>query len=301
MNSRCAPRPSAFPLETKTTNSLAAWLAQARSRLSTPTVSQTEASLDASLLAGYILQRPRSWVLAHPETELNSEQLTSLERLLERLSAGEPLAYLTGIREFYGLKFAVTPDVLVPRPETEILVETALDWLRSHPGMRCAVDVGTGSGCIAVTLAHAIPGLHVTAVDISPAALSIARRNAEQHGVASRVDCVQGDLLAGLSGPYDLVGANLPYIPSADAEALPVGRFEPRLALDGGPDGLDLVRRLLAQLPLRLASGGLALLEIEYRQGQAVIQLAREQLPRAAVSVAPDPSGLDRLIIIRNV
>jgi release factor glutamine methyltransferase len=298
MNSRCAPKPNVYRREKRTTNNLAGWLQHARRLAPSTGTSQEVGLLEASLLAAIVLERPRAWILAHPEHELEPTVLERLENLLSRLLTGEPLAYLTGRREFYGLDFLVTPAVLVPRPETELLVETAVEWLRANPDRGTAVDVGAGSGCIAIALAKQVPHLQLTAVDRSPAALETAAINAAAHRVAGRIALVQGDLLSAFAGPFDLICANLPYIPSADSAALPVSRFEPLLALDGGPDGLDLIRRLLAQIPRCLAPGGLALLEIEYRQGAQVQSLARTALPDARVSCLPDLAGLDRLIRI---
>jgi release factor glutamine methyltransferase len=295
----CAPKQNAFQPETKTTNNLASWLANARAELTALSGDIQDAALSASLLAAQVLTRSRTWVLTHPESGLEDHQVRELNGFLERLISGEPLAYLTGHREFYGLDFEISPAVLVPRPETELLVEQALAWLADHPSRRCAVDVGTGSGCIAICLAHHIRDMSISAVDLSRPALQLARRNAEVHGVQDRVRFTQGDLLSALSGPFDLVCANLPYIPSQDVDVLPVSRSEPRIALDGGSNGLELIDRLLAQLPVRLSPGGLALLEIEYRQGQAACELASGAFPSAAVNLFSDLSGLDRLVQIQ--
>ncbi len=257
--------------------------------------------LESSLLAAHILGRSRSWILTHPEFKLEPDAAVKLNGLLERLVSGEPLAYLTGKREFFGLEFTVTPHVLIPRPETELLVEHAIAWLRIHPARHAAVDVGCGSGCIAVSLAKHISDLCVTAVDVSPAALQVTQGNSAFHQVSDQLQIVCGDLLTTLPGPFDLVCANLPYIPSADVHSLAVGHFEPHLALDGGADGLDLIRRLLAQLPSRLAAGSLALLEIEYRQGPDVCALACAALPEAQVTLIPDLAGLDRLVQIQMI
>jgi release factor glutamine methyltransferase len=217
--------------------------------------------------------------------------------------AGEPVAYLTGTRAFYDRDLVVTPAVLIPRPETEHLVEAALAWARGlaperQRGLRIA-DVGTGSGAIAVTLAAHLPGAQVWAVDISAEALAVAAQNAARHGVTGHLILVEGDLLAQVP-PVDLIAANLPYVPRAKLAALPVTRHEPWLALDGGPDGLDLIRRLLAQAPAVLAAGGLALLEIEAGQGPAVRALAEAAFPGAAVAVLTDWTGHDRLVRIER-
>jgi release factor glutamine methyltransferase len=257
--------------------------------------------LDSQVLLAHILGKPRAWVLAHPEAVLSPVQQQSLDQAVTRLEAGEPLPYVLGHWEFFGLDFQVTSDVLIPRPETETLVEQALDWLRSHPSARAAIDVGTGSGCIAVSLATQIPDLHLWATDLSSAALEIARQNAQKHGVTGRIDFVQADLLDLLNvelSTYNLITANLPYIPTETLHELTVFQHEPTLALDGGPDGLSLVRRLLSQAPDHLASNGLLLLEIEYRQGPAALALAEAAFPQAKVDVLQDLSGHDRIIRI---
>jgi len=259
-------------------------------------------SLDAQVLLAHVLGRSRAWVLAHREDPVEQEQAAAFERLLSRLQQGEPLAYLTGNREFYGLSFRVTPEVLIPRPETELLVERALAWLRDHRERRVAADVGTGSGCIAVTLAVHGPDLHLFASDLSLPALRLARENARRHGVQERVSFVQADLLGVYhqQATFDLLCANLPYIPTAVLNQLAVGLWEPVLALDGGEDGLTSIRRLLAEARLRLSPGGLALLEIEAGQGEAACSLAREAFPGAQVRIHQDLAGLDRLVEVET-
>jgi release factor glutamine methyltransferase len=270
----------------------------ARQRLIT--TSETPA-LDAQVLLSHLLDKPRAWLLAHPEEMLTDAQAESLEISLQRLESGEPLPYLLGHWEFYALDFTVTPAVLIPRPETELLVDTALAWLKTHPGSRRAVDIGTGSGCIAVSLARHAPELTVIAADISWQALRVVRQNALRHQVLDRMRLVQMDLLSALAAqeaPLDLLCANLPYIPSPTLVKLPVSRWEPRTALDGGEDGLDFVRRLLEQAPARLKPGGLALLEIEAGQGAPAAALARGAFPQARIQVLPDLAGLPRLLTI---
>lgn len=250
-------------------------------------------------LLAHVTGRGRAWLLAHREENLRETDASRYVELLARAAAGEPLAHLTGEREFYGLAFTVTPDVLVPRPETEAVVEAALKWLERHKlGQPHLVDVGTGSGAIAVTLALKVPQARVMAVEISPAAMDIARHNAERHGVAGRMDFVIGNLLAGLAGPFDVITANLPYINREELAALEVGRWEPRVALDGGEDGLALVRRLLDQAPARLARQGLLVLEIGHDQGQRVEALCRAAFPGARVQIQPDLARLDRIVTI---
>ena len=276
---------------------LGQWLDTARGRLKG--ISE-QAGLEASLLASSLLAKPRSWILAYPEENLTTAQVTLLNLGLERLASGTPLPYITGVQEFYGLKFSVNPAVLIPRPETELLVDQAINWLLQSPNRRRGLDVGTGSGCISVAIAAAVGDMRMIASDLSRSALVLARANAAANGVLARVTAVLADLTAPFLGPYDLVCANLPYIPSPTLAGLSVGRYEPLLALDGGPDGLTLIRRMLVDLPRILAPGGLALLEIEHRQGTAVTDLASQNFPCADIQTLQDLAGLNRLIRIKN-
>ena len=283
--------------------------------------------LDAQVLLAHITGRPRSWVLAHPEADLDPDQRRALAAALTCLESGTPLPYVLGHWEFYGLDYNIDPAVLIPRPETELLVETALEWLKKLPspvgstpsgmlregvggeGIRAA-DVGTGSGCIAVTLTAHIPNLRVTATDISPAALQIARTNARKHHVAESIEFIHADLLdlhPSISlrtslqpASFSLIAANLPYIPTETLHDLDVFGREPTLALDGGPDGLNLIRRLMHSVPRYLTPGGLLLVEIEASQGTAALTLARKAFPAAEISLHPDLSGHDRLIYIET-
>jgi release factor glutamine methyltransferase len=262
-------------------------------------------ALEAQVLLSRLLRRPRSWILAHPETDLPPGSFAEFSACFRRAADGEPLAYLTGSREFFGWSFEVDPDVLVPRPETELLVEMALGWLGNARQNRTrrrrelrVVDLGTGSGCIAAALALRRPGLRVIATDISFPALAVAARNLAALGVADRVSLIQADLLSPWRGPIDLLCANLPYIPTAELNSLPILRYEPRLALDGGPDGLRLIARALAQCDALLDEGGLALFEIEGSQGGAAPALAREIFPASSVGVKKDAAGHDRLLYV---
>jgi release factor glutamine methyltransferase len=284
-------------LETAETASLRAALQAATVALRDAGVDAPE--LDALLLLAAVLGVGKAAVLAHPERELGAEEAARYRALVARRAAREPLAYVLGRREFYGRSFAVTPAVLVPRPESELLVALALEYLRRQPrGAIRAADVGTGSGALAVTLAAEWPELRVRATDCSPAALAVARANVQRHGLRPRVRCFCDDLLAGADGTFALIVANLPYIPSADIATLmpEVAQHEPRLALDGGPDGLVLHRRLLAQATTRLAPGGLLLLEMGADQGAALRAEAERCFPGADVAVARDLAGLDRVL-----
>jgi release factor glutamine methyltransferase len=266
-------------------------------------------ALTAQVLLAHVLGLSRARLLAHPELRLSSAQQAEYDRLIARAALGEPLAYLTGVREFYGLDFAVEPGVLVPRPETELLVDLAL---ARRP--RRILDVGTGSGCIAVALAVRLPSALVTALDLSPAALDLARRNAARHGVAPRLTLLESDLLTALhptadfrpaqgASDFQVLAANLPYVDRAELAGLPVARHEPWLALDGGPGGLVLVARLLRQvaewparaLPL-LPPGAALLLEIGAGQGPAALALASAAFPAAQCRIHPDSAGHDRVL-----
>lgn len=254
------------------------------------------ASLDAQLLLGNVLGRDRGYLLARPEQSLTDEQHDGYAALVERAAAGEPLPYILGKRAFYDREFTVSPGVLIPRPETEILLEVALAFARSHPGCK-VVDVGTGSGALAVTLAANCPDALVYAVDISPAALVVARQNASANNAS--ITFFEGDLLKPLLQggiKVDLVMANLPYIATGELAALAVSRYEPRLALDGGADGLDLVRRLLDQAPAVCNPVACLLLEIGADQGLAALQLAQKTFPGATAQVLKDYAGLDRIV-----
>lgn len=258
--------------------------------------------LDAEVLLAHVLGRERSWLYAHPEHLLSPRQLSLYQSLVSRRARREPVAYLTGHKEFFGLDFVVTPDVLIPRPETEHLVEWALQLAGAMPSPLSITDVGTGNGAIAVTLAVHLPHIRVVATDTSPAALAVARRNADRHGVAGRVRCVQGDLLAPLVGRFHLIVANPPYLSHADLAAAPpeVAGWEPRAALDGGPDGLAVIRRLLTMAPDWLHPNGVLLVEIGASQGPEALNLARHHFPQARIEVARDYAGLDRLLVVRR-
>ncbi len=256
------------------------------------------ARLDAQTLLAAITHRDRAWLLAHPEARLTPRQRRRLQRACALLAQGVPLPYVLGRWAFYGREFALTPAVLIPRPETETLVDLALAWLTAHPNRRWAADVGTGSGVLAVTLAAEVTDLHVTATDISPAALAVARLNAQRHRVAERIVFLETDLLSATRGPFDLIVANLPYIPSATLATLPAARYEPRQAFDGGEDGLMLIRRLLAQAKMRLSPAGLLLLEIAADQGPAAQALATAAFPQAQITLHTDLANHPRVLAI---
>lgn len=256
--------------------------------------------LDAQVLLAHILDKPRPWLLSHPDEFFTPSQAENLALAASRLVAGEPLPYVIGHWEFYGLDFQVNPHVLIPRPETELLIEHALDWLRTHPKRCWAADIGTGSGCIAVSLAAKLPDLQVLASDISLPALSVAKTNARKHGVVDRIEFIQADLLDfAPAAPFDLICANLPYIPTTSLPTLSITKQEPILAVDGGINGLELIHRMLLQARGCLAVGGLMLLEIEATEGLHVQELVRNIFKDAQVLVYPDLAGHDRLLEIQ--
>ena len=267
-------------------------------------ISDTPA-LDASVLLGHILSKPRTWVLAHPELTLTAEQQEQLDDALARFEDGEPFPYILGHWEFFGLDFDVTPDVLIPRPETELLVEKAIARLQESPVRTTVADIGTGSGAIAVAIAVNVPEIHILATDISQAAVEVAHRNAQKHNVSDRIDFVQCDILPPPPGPFpaeshfDLVCANLPYIPTDTLQGLPIYEREPTLALDGGPDGLDIFRQLMQIAPDWLAPNALILLEIEATRGVHALNLAHEMFSQAEIHLHQDFTGRDRLLEIQ--
>jgi release factor glutamine methyltransferase len=257
--------------------------------------------MDASVLLAGLLKRPRAWVIAHPQASISPAEQAVLQDAIERLEAGEPLPYILGHWEFFGLDFALNSATLIPRPETELLVEEALSWLKEHPQRRQVADVGTGSGCIAICLAYHLPDLKIMATDISKGALQAAMANARQHGVTRQISFIQGNLLDSTLVLFDLICANLPYIPTETLGSLRVYNREPALALDGGVDGLDLIRSLLWAAPQRLSQGGRLLIEIEANQATAASSLAQEAFPEQKRRVIKDLAGRERLLVVDNI
>lgn len=268
--------------------------------------------LDAEVLLRHLLGVDRTTLFLRYHDPIDPATLIAYEERLGRRLDGKPVAYLTGEREFLGLTLAVTPDVLVPRPETELLVEWARDWLLA-PGRDRArvVDVGTGSGAIAIGLASLLPDAwagRITAVDVSPAALSVASANRGQvqatMGRSSALDRVifqPSDLLEGVAGSVDLVLANLPYLTPEQVDSNADLAAEPRLALDGGPDGLDLIRRLITDLPRVLAVGGAVALELDPGQAETVAALLRVAEVDSAVTIHDDLAGLARFVTMERL
>ncbi len=263
-----------------------------------------ESKLDAEVLLAHALGITRAQLHAHSQSQLSPTELDRYRQLIERRARHEPVAYIVGHKEFYGLDLFVDNRALIPRPETELLVEKAIEISKQQPAgskQLLVADVGTGSGAIAVSLAVHLPQVLVYATDAFPRALEVAACNCRRLGAEDRVHLLQGHLLEPLPEPVDLIAANLPYVSQAELSQLPpeISRYEPREALNGGPDGLDHIRRLLAQAAGHLKPRGVVLLEIGAAQGPAVVDLAKRHFPVARVEIAKDYAGLDRVVIVR--
>ena len=260
------------------------------------------ASLDAQVILAHILDKERGWLFAHYDQALTEEEAEDFAELVARRAAAEPVAYLVGHREFYGLELAVDPRVLIPRPETELMVDAVLDHIESRANQQVRmVDVGTGSGAVAAAVAANCPSVQIYAIDLSPAALEVAQENVKQHDTRGQITLLQGDLLEPLPEAVDIIAANLPYITSDEYLNLmaDVRDYEPRLALEAGPEGLDLIERLLDQAPGHLYPGGVIFLEIGANQGASVLELVERLLPQAKhIGLRQDYHGYDRLVVI---
>ena len=258
-----------------------------------------DARLEAEVLLRHTLHLDRASLYARLQEDLSAAGQASFHSLVARRLAREPTAYIVGQREFYGLDLETTPVALIPRPETELLVEEAI--ARAGRFERpLIVDVGTGNSAIAVALAVHLPQAALVAIDLSREALALAVRNARRHGAENRISFLQADLLAPLAQPADIIVANLPYVSSGDWEALlpEIREHEPRAALDGGPDGLREIERLLGQAPSCLRPGGSLLVELGPPQAAPALALARRRFPGAAARILPDAAGLDRLLAV---
>jgi len=256
---------------------------------------------DAELLLMRVLGVDRTWLMAHGDAELAPEQIERFEGWVERRAKHEPVQYIVGEVEFYGLTLRVTPDVLIPRPETEHVVEAVVEKAGERVGHEATIricDVGTGSGAIAIALATALPQARVTAIDVSPAALAVARENAERHGVAGRVRCVESDLLSAVGGEkFDVVVSNPPYVQNGEVLEVQVREYEPHAALFAGPTGLEVYRRLIPEAGNTLVAGGWLVMEVGQGQREAVAELLGgwEQ-----VSFLDDLQGIPRVAIAQR-
>jgi release factor glutamine methyltransferase len=268
------------------------------------------ARLSAELLLAHVLGMPRIKLYIEFNRELSDKQLTGFRELVQRAANEEPIAYLTGKAHFFNLEFDVTRDVLIPRPDTETLVENVLQLARHQSGLESprVLDLCTGSGCIAAAIAHHLKSATIVATDLSAKAIEIARQNVKKLGLEERVNVEQGDLFEPISKlvdprPFDLIVSNPPYIPTGQIETLDrsVRDYEPISALDGGLDGLAFHRRILAEAPGRIVAGGHVFLEIAFDQGEAAMQVAEEHLSHfAEPRLLKDFGGRDRVLTMKR-
>lgn len=266
-------------------------------------IGSDEAPLESELLLMHAMHVDRVRLFQRLNDPLAPRVEQRFRRFLDRRAAHEPTAYIIGTREFFGLEFEVTRAALIPRPETEVLVQIAAEWSRrNRPGAPVTIaDVGVGCGTIAVALATELPNARIIAIDTSKRALALALRNSERHGVAERIEFVHGSILAPLGQrKVDVIASNLPYVRTGDWQELPpeIRDYEPKSALDGGPDGLRLIRRLLKQAPDHLTPGGALFAEIGDAEGADATSAARRSFPDARIEVRPDLAGLDRVLCI---
>ena len=260
----------------------------------------SDSRLEAEVLLRHALKYDRAQFYASLNEHISAEQIQHIQDLVDRRIDREPLAYITGQREFYGLDFLVSPNVLIPRQETELLVDAALAFAREHPvGVIAIADIGTGSGAIAIAIGVNLPDSRVYATDCSADALEVANCNRQRHGVADRVSLHRGDLLAPIVQRIDLIVSNPPYIANHLLPGLPPEVLrEPQLALDGGNHGLEVIRRLLEQAPPKLNEGGRLILEISPEQLEQVCVMAQEQFPGSDIKYISDLLGLARCVTI---
>lgn len=259
-----------------------------------------DADIEILALLKNLLVKDTAWILAHPEYILSNEEIGDLDKKIARLAAGEPLAYITNQTEFFGLPFFVNENVLIPRPDTEVLVEKALEWCNNQTQAVKFVDIGTGSGCIGISILYHYPELVGYGVDISYDALKVANENRKLLKKGA-FQLIQADLLSFANEKFDLVCANLPYIPTNPLQELLVSRFEPVIALDGGMNGTEIIKRLLLELDTHMKRSGLILLEIQFDQGKIFQEYASGIFTDSRISILKDLSGNDRVISIELI
>lgn len=260
-----------------------------------------DASVEAELLLGHVLGMSRTQLYTEPEKSLTSVEVEHLCHLVRRRLDHEPAAYILGHCEFYGIDFYIDYHTFIPRPETELLVEKAMELAHriSHRGEQITIaDIGTGCGAIAVSLALALPQAKIYATDVSASALQVAEMNCQRHGVNSQVELLQGNLLELLPQPVDMIVANLPYIKDCEFKDLSpeIRDYEPTMALAGGEDGLDKIRQMLEQMPGKLSYRACFLLEIGQGQGEMVISLIKSYFPQASIELISDLGGIERVV-----
>ncbi len=254
-----------------------------------------DAPLECMLLMRHALGISRIQLYMEFNDELAPSQEETFCNLIKRRLCGEPTAYITGHREFYGLDFYVNPNVLIPRPESELLVENAIKLAQNYP-VSIIAEIGTGCGAIAISLAKSLPQAKIYATDISASALKVALFNCQKHGVVNSICLLQGDMLEPLPEPIDLIVANLPYVKQSDLRQVNPANFEPPLALNGGSDGLEKIHQLCCQVSGRLCPQGCLLLEIGQGQGRAITTFLHSLFPSANIEITPDLGGIDRMV-----
>lgn len=257
-----------------------------------------ESSLEGEILLRHLLGINRAQFFTELDSPMTDAQVEELMQFVERRRQGEPSAYITGHREFYGLDFIVNKNVLIPRPETELMVEKAIGMAKKYNVSKIA-DIGTGCGAIAISLALNLEGVTLYATDVSAGALEVAAENCRKHRVTHRISLLQGDMLAPLTGPLDMIAANLPYVKKSEVIAAGTLRYEPQAALDGGEDGLDKIREICRQARVKLNKKGILLLEIGQGQGEAVKATLNDIFPSAVVEIENDLSDIERLVTMR--
>lgn len=259
-----------------------------------------DARLQAASLLAFALDQDRTFLFAHPEQELAQHELSAFTSLIERRSRREPYQYIVGRQEFYGLDFEVTPDVLIPRPETEILVEAAIKQLSRMDAPRFC-EIGVGSGCISVAILHSLPAASAVGGDISPVAITVAQRNAARHGVDDRLTLIESDVFVNMpDGRFDAIVSNPPYVPRRDVESLQaeVRDFEPLTSLSDGGNGLSVIDRIIGGAPSRLKERGLLFMEIGFDQAERV-QAMFDRSAWSAIDLLPDLQGIPRIVAAR--
>jgi release factor glutamine methyltransferase len=272
-------------------------IAEARQALMRAGLTPANAAIDADVLARHALGWDRARLLAHGREPAPDGFAESYAAFIERRSRREPIAFITGVREFWGLEFEVSTDVLIPRPETELIVEAVCDSRPDRTTVRRIVDVGTGSGCLAIALAREFPHAHIAAIDISAAALGIARRNAVRHGVLDQLAFVRAHLIDPIAGPVDVIVSNPPYVPAQVRLARDIASFEPAIALYSGEDGLSALDAVIHSARSRLASTGILVVEFGFGQDDAVKALA-ERAGWRTVSIKEDLQGIPRVAVL---
>ena len=255
------------------------------------------AGREAASLLVFVLKKDATFLIAHPEFELTENDVAAFADVTARRANREPFQYITGVQEFYGLEFEVSADVLIPRPETEILVEDSIELL-SEVEKPAFFEVGVGSGCISISILNEVAEATSSGTDISDSALAVAARNAERHGVAPRLALRRGDVFEGADQTYDLIVSNPPYIPDDELLQPEVGEFEPPVALFGGPDGLDIVRRIVDKTPKYLKPSCFLLIEIGFDQSGSVKEMF-DPLVWETVEFLPDLQGFPRIVKAR--